>query len=109
MKTKLTILLLTASVLFAEPVPKTKRAVSTKTKDEVYESWGIPIENRKQYVIDHITALELGGSNAQANLQPQLKADAKRKDALENKVTKEVNSGKKSLSEAKKELTNFHE
>lgn len=106
---KITLLLLTATTLLAAPIPKTPRNVSIQTKNEVYESWGIPVENRKAYVIDHITPLELGGTNAQANLQPQLKADAKRKDALENKVTKEVNSGKKSLSEAKKELANFHD
>lgn len=40
---------------------------------------------RKGYVIDHITPLACGGSDAPSNMQWQTKAEAKAKDRWERK------------------------
>jgi hypothetical protein len=61
----------------------------------------------QHYEIDHLIALEIGGSNDIANLWPEpLETDhgAEVKDRFENYLHKQVCSGKMSLSEAQREL-----
>ena len=89
-------------------VPKEKRNVSKETKDKVYNQAGIPKQERKNYVIDHKVPLELGGSNAASNLQPQTKAQAANKDQWENYLTAQVKAGKMSLAEAQAEIQKPH-
>lgn len=49
-----------------------KRNVSTKTKDEVCRSYGV--FDRRDYTVDHLIPLSLGGSNHVCNLWCQNKA-----------------------------------
>lgn len=49
------------------------RNVSTHTKKLVYEAYNIPAEERKEYTIDHLVPLFIGGSNQITNLWPQHK------------------------------------
>lgn len=60
----------------------------------------IHLPTRKGYVRDHRIPLEIGGSSSPANLQYQTKADAKRKDRLENQLKRSVCAGKVSLRDA---------
>jgi hypothetical protein len=56
------------------------------------------------YEIDHLIAIQLGGSNNVRNLWPQNFADAERKDALENILHSLVCTGELSLREAQDAL-----
>jgi hypothetical protein len=55
---------------------------------------------RKGDVADHIVPLELGGRAYAPNLQLQSKADAKRKDRLENALHRAVCAGRVRLEDA---------
>src|SRR2546421_10039763 len=66
---------------------KSVRKVSTKTKSKVYAEYKISKKDRSKYVIDHLIALELGGSNDVKNLWPEPKKgdrNSVRKDAVED-------------------------
>jgi len=63
---------------------RTERNVTTAEKKEVFRRAGIPWSQRHNYVVDHIVALENGGTNDLSNLQLQTKEAAKAKDKQEN-------------------------
>lgn len=84
---------------------KARRHVTKSEKVKVCAEYGIPASkcNGKNYEIDHIVSLELGGSNSVANLFPQPwwpHPAAHDKDKLENWTHKQVCDGKMSLSDA---------
>lgn len=58
---------------YAEEIPYCARNVSGGTKKTVYESYGVGESERKQYTIDHLIPLSLGGSNHRVNLWPEHK------------------------------------
>ena len=60
------------------------------------------------YELDHLISLELGGSNSQKNLWPEpygILWNAHVKDALENRLHREVCGGRTSLAAAQKEIS----
>jgi len=63
---------------------RTERNVPTSVKKEVFQRAGIPWSQRHNYVVDHIVALENGGTNDISNLQIQTKEAARAKDKQEN-------------------------
>lgn len=63
---------------------RTQRNVPTSVKKELFKRAGIPWSQRHNYVVDHIIALENGGTNDISNLQIQTKEAAKAKDKQEN-------------------------
>jgi hypothetical protein len=63
---------------------RTERNVTTSVKKEAFRRAGIPWSQRHNYVVDHIVALENGGTNDISNLQIQTKEASKAKDKLEN-------------------------
>lgn len=98
------ILLIAAAALVLNPAV-TQQTVSTTICLPHYastyrSSHPIHLPTRKGYVRDHIVSLELGGSSDPRNVQYQSKADAHRKDLLENQLKKSVCSGKVSLRDA---------
>lgn len=78
------------------------RNTSQKTKNETFERYNIPKEERKNYVIDHLISLKLGGSDTIFNLWPQPKEEGKLKDRVEWMLSKEVCDGNLDLKEAQK-------
>src|SRR3954467_6791971 len=42
---------------------KDERAVSAATKNAVFAEYGLPSHKPKEYEVDHLISLELGGSN----------------------------------------------
>lgn len=60
-----------------------RRDVSPYLKHLIKERYGIPRDKSRQYVIDHLISLNLGGSNATTNLWPQDAEQARRKDLVE--------------------------
>ena len=87
---------------------KSVRNVSKKTKDEVFQKYGID-PNQDQYEVDHLISLELGGSNDIKNLWPESYTttpfNAHKKDVLENKLHKMVCSKEITLEQAQKEIS----
>lgn len=80
-----------------------RRHVTAAMKRRVYLSYGlVPVE---PHVIDHLVPLELGGTNAAANLWPQpVKGvyGSKAKDWLEGALKRDVCAGKITLEAAQR-------
>ena len=77
------------------------RNVSSSTKDGVYRAYGLSEHyNGATGEVDHLISLELGGSNARANLFPESaspRPGSHEKDRLENKLSELVCRGRVSL------------
>jgi hypothetical protein len=76
----------------------------------VFAAYGIPWEERHNYELDHLCALETGGSNSQRNLWPEplhvniggKDEGAHTKDKLENRLGELLRSGALDLKTAQK-------
>ena len=77
------------------------RNVSSSVKDAVYRAYGLSEHyNGATGEVDHLISLELGGSNARANLFPESaspRPGSHEKDRLENKLSELVCRGRVSL------------
>jgi hypothetical protein len=66
------------------------RHVTAATKRKVFAEYGIDPANSREYEVDHLISLELGGSNDIKNLWPQSYKtkpwNARKKDVLENRL-----------------------
>lgn len=85
----------------------TVRHVTEKTKKEAYALYGATEKKGICCEVDHLISLELGGSNALANLWPEPylpKPGAHEKDQVEDYLHRQVCSGKLPLEEAQKEI-----
>ncbi len=83
------------------------RDVPIEVKDQVYAEYGIASHEPGQYEVDHLIALELGGSNDISNLWPE-PADPRpgfhEKDQVENYLHDQVCSGQLPLQQAQLEI-----
>ena len=83
------------------------RNVPAALKRAVYATYGIVARAPGQYEVDHLISLELGGSNAIANLWPeaaQAVAGFRQKDVLENALHRDVCAGRLSLAAAQRQI-----
>jgi hypothetical protein len=83
------------------------RNVPASEKNQVYAEYGIKSHTPGQYEIDHFVPLELGGSNAIANLWPEAASPTPgfhQKDRVENYLHDQVCSGAISLKQAQIEI-----
>jgi hypothetical protein len=81
------------------------RNVPASEKRAAYAEYGIAAHRRGQYEVDHLISLELGGSNAIANLWPEAAAPRPgfhQKDAVENFLHGQVCSGAMTLAAAQR-------
>jgi hypothetical protein len=83
------------------------KGVTDSEKNAVYASYGITSRKPKEFEIDHLISLELGGANGQGNLWPQAYTrndgnpfNAHAKDTLENRLNKLVCAGTLTLAAA---------
>ncbi len=87
---------------------KTVRNVPLSESKQVFAEYGIAYKLHANYEVDHLISLELGGSNAIANLWPESSLIANGsliKDKFENYLHTQVCSGKMSLSDAQAEIS----
>lgn len=56
---------------YPEKIPYCERNVSSSEKREIYETYSIPQNCRRRFIIDHFIPLSVGGSNDPENLWPQ--------------------------------------
>jgi hypothetical protein len=66
----------------------------------VYAAYGITSHTARQYEIDHLVPLEVGGNNTRANLWPEIAPGFGEKDAVENELHAAVCSGRVPLATA---------
>lgn len=93
-----------ASVVCRPGYASSVRDVSSSTKESVYARYGVP-HTPYAHEVDHLVSLELGGSNAVANLWPEPYAGrwgARTKDVLENRLHDLVCAGALSLPAAQR-------
>ena len=83
-----------AEYRYRERIPYCRRNVSTALKTRVYESYGIPAEERGQYTIDHLIPLSLGGSNSERNLWPEHRAVKATRPRLEQDLFEALHDGR---------------
>ncbi len=77
-------------------------------KKAVYNSYGIKHHIKGEYEVDHLVALELGGSNDITNLWPEPyhgSMNAHEKDKAENAAHKAVCAGRITLREAQEQMS----
>jgi 5-methylcytosine-specific restriction endonuclease McrA len=88
---------------------KSVRNVSESLKDRVYAEYGVTTHTRATYEVDHLVPLELGGSNAIANLFPERatpRPGFHEKDRLENKAHDRVCAGARPLRATQRSIAN---
>src|SRR5262252_5622518 len=87
---------------------KKVRNVPESVKKQAYAEYGITSHTPKEYEVDHLISLELGGSNSLKNLWPQSYVtspyNAHKKDVLENKLHKLVCDGAIDLKTAQRQI-----
>jgi hypothetical protein len=86
----------------------TIRDVPEDVRKRVYEEYGIRVHRPREYEIDHLISLELGGSNSIKNLWPESYLtrpwNAHVKDALEDRLHALVCDGKMDLATAQRKI-----
>lgn len=85
---------------------RTARHVTEKQKRAAHERYGAI---RGCCEVDHLVSLELGGSNADANLWAQPWPEAREKDRVENYLHWKVCHGEMSLTDAQKAILAWRE
>jgi hypothetical protein len=79
------------------------RNVTASSRAAVYAAYGMTRRfDGNDGELDHLVSLELGGSNARANLFPEAAPGSKRKDRLENALHAEVCAGRLTLHRAQR-------
>lgn len=98
----------TAADICARGYARKVRNVPSSVKRQVYLSYGIAHRRPRQYEVDHLISLELGGSNSVKNLWPESFLtepwNAHVKDALENELHRRVCAGQLDLAVAQHEI-----
>lgn len=85
---------------YAENIPYCKRSVSSRTKQDIYRSYGVPKKCQVDYTIDHFIPLSLGGTNHVDNLWPEPKQVKALRQNMEYELYEDVRDGKKTRQEA---------
>ncbi len=85
-------------IRYRDEIPVCFRRVSYGTRQKIYDLYKVPKENRKNYTIDHLIPLSLGGSNNIRNLWPQPRNQ--HTGALEYQIYLDVKRGELSVQEA---------
>lgn len=92
---------------------KDARHVTAAMKKQVAENYGLEPDRIVGYgkgpccEYDHLISRELGGADDVKNLWPQPWVDAKKKDALENSLHRDVCVGTITLGDAQKRIVNW--
>jgi hypothetical protein len=81
-----------------------RRFVTVSMKQYVAGLYGVPWENRRQYEFDHLIPRELAGADDVRNIWPQLLAEAREKDKLENALHRQVCAGLVTLRAAQAQM-----
>jgi hypothetical protein len=101
-------LAVTAQDVCAPGYGRRVRDVPREVKRTVYASYGISERAPGEYEVDHLISLGIGGSNSTRNLWPQANWtspwNARVKDALENRLHRDVCAGRVDLQTAQHDM-----
>lgn len=84
---------------YPEHIVYCERNVTSQRKQKIYDSYNIPKNERKEYTIDHIIPLSIGGSNSDLNLWPEHKAVKATRPHLEDEVYNDLRTARKTQQE----------
>jgi len=95
---------------YPEHIAYCERNVATSLKKKIYDEYGIPQSERKDYTIDHLIPLSLGGDNRRINLWPEHKAVKALRPNLEYDLYLKLRDGRISQDDAIDEIlwAKFH-
>lgn len=79
------------------------RHVTSAQRHRIFVRYRIPYRLHSRYELDHLIALELGGSNADRNLWPE-RGFPNEKDKVENRLHRAVCNGSITLRAAQRRL-----
>ncbi len=108
---------LTTEELCERGYTKKVRAVNTRLKKQVFKNYGVVRGHFREYEVDHIISLELGGDNSIDNLFPQpyevylkvngkdMRMGAREKDVVETNLHKKICRGEMSPKQAQEIIT----
>lgn len=98
----------TAADVCASGYSRKVRNVPQAVKEQVYREYGITEHRPREFEVDHLISLELGGSNSIRNLWPESYRtqpwNARVKDRLENRLHELVCSGQLDLQTAQRAI-----
>jgi hypothetical protein len=88
---------------------KDRKGVTEEMERHLFDRYHIPWRRRPEFKVDHLIPIELGGADVMENLWPQsLYArpySVERKELLTRNLVSRVASGKMSLAQAQKEIS----
>ncbi len=79
---------------YPEKIPHCDRNVEGDLKTRIYDWYKIPRHERKNYTIDHLIPLSIGGDNEPKNLWPEHRAVKATRPHLEEQVHQELSDGR---------------
>lgn len=85
---------------YPEKIPVCRRHVEGDLKRRVYRTYDIPDHCRRNFTVDHLIPLSIGGSNAFANLWPEHLAIKAGRLHFEEEVFDQVREGQISQQQA---------
>ena len=85
---------------YPEQIPHCNRNVEFETKQAIYDWYKIPAPERKDYTIDHLIPLSIGGDNDAKNLWPEHRAVKQTRPHLEEQLHRLVSDGRITQKEA---------
>lgn len=89
---------------YEEQIPYCQRNVTSWRKAQIYESYGIPENERNQYTIDHLIPLSIGGSNSDSNLWAEHLTLKYERGTLEHDLYVEMRDGRITQEQAVKRI-----
>jgi hypothetical protein len=88
---------------------KDRNGITEEMERHVFDRYHIPWRRRAEFKVDHLIPIELGGADAIDNLWPQSLStrpyNAHRKELLTQRLLARVATGKMTLAQAQKEIS----
>lgn len=75
-------------------IPYCRRNVEGQLKTQLYIAYGVPLECRGSYTIDHLIPLSIGGDNSPQNLWPEHRLVKATRPYLEQQVFEDLRDGR---------------
>ncbi|HEX4924281.1 MAG TPA: hypothetical protein VFV50_09345 [Bdellovibrionales bacterium] len=85
---------------YSQKIPYCRRSVTYEQKQIVYDAYRIPHGCRRNYTVDHLIPLSIGGSNQFENLWPEHHRVKQTRISFEDEIHMQVRDGQMSQQSA---------